>query len=452
MLSKNYLPKIGSLAVAVATLMAAGSAMAVDLYGGGATFPAPAYLGPDYSVLAPPARLSTNAGNTAPTPPWTTSILTVGSVFEHYSSLSGNRISYCQGGSGFGKSTFNGTGLATQDCRDFSSTPLGFAGANAQPDFFGTDAPISGSDYTAFMTGSNYPGRAGITQVPTLAGAIALPHNSSVNGVALVNLTTEQVCKIYSAQYTDWSSVLNGATPVGSGAIRIVHRSDNSGTTFAFTTYLAAKCNGLFGVPAGFFSPNQAFASAITGGTGIYAAVTAASGNNNVVAQTVLLNNALGYADFGEVDVQNADYATVNGFDPDLFGHNALGAATPVNVTLANLVRGNVLNGAVQAAIPAPPAGKPAPTAAAKNCLLLINPATTISGRYPIAAFTYLDTYHSGNGANVTALKDLYLTFYKTTTRAALPRGFAYLDGVATFGTKMRDILNATGGEPGCVF
>jgi hypothetical protein len=71
-------------------------------------------------------------------------------------------------------------------------------------------------------------------------------------------------------------------------------------------------------------------------------------------------------------------------------------------------------------------------TTAVKNCVRLVNPATAITNAYPIAAITYLAGFTSGNGsaAHVQAVKDLFNIFYNTSTRPALPQGFAYLGGV----------------------
>lgn len=453
------IPKIGALAVAVAALMAAGSAMAAEqLYGGGATFPSPAYVGNTYLSTDPDSRLSTNAGNGPLNLPYKfVSTLSATSVFQDYTNDTTNQISYCQTGSGFGKTTLGGA-ISAQQCKDFGpgNTPLGFTSpaANTRPDFIGTDSPISTADYTNFMTGTN-AARSPIVQIPTLAGAIALPHNASVNGVVNVDLSVEMVCKIYAGVIDVWSSVVTlpapPGTPAGSGPIHVAYRQDTSGTTFAFTSYLAAKCNNQFGIPANFFKPNQSFTAALLPATpaGIYAASSANQGNNGVVTKVVGTNNAVGYADFGEVQSQGADYARVTGFDPAAFG---TAGAISLSASAPTLNRGRVLDGAV---INLPPAAPVVPTAT-KNCMLLINPAAAIPGRYPIAAFTYINTYHSGNGAgiHVTAVKDLLKAFYKglPTSRPALPAGFAYLDGNLAYRNLLNNIINGTGGEPGCTF
>ncbi|MBN6110689.1 substrate-binding domain-containing protein [Xanthomonas bonasiae] len=422
MLNLNF-PRVSAIAIAIATL-STGSAMAAEnLYGGGATFPAQPYVGNTYTGVTPNARLSTNAGNTAGSG-FTTATLGTGSVFLTYSNSSTNKVSYCQTGSGFGKNTVAGSTAANQACQDFSVSPLGLSGAAAAPDFIGTDAPYSTADYNAFLGGGNAANRVGIVQVPTLAGAIALPQSTPT---VSFNLSAAQVCQIYSGLVSDWSSVSGSGT---TGPIKIVYRTDGSGTTFAFTSYLARTCNGTSNVPSGFvFSPNQTFNSALPGGTsGVYGSrAIGASGNNGVVTSVRVTNsNALGYADVGEVLLQSARYVTVAGFDPKNFGKDSSGNPAPVTLAASALLSGRVLDGATVNAVPG------SGTTAVKNCVRLVNPTTAITNAYPIAAITYLAGFTSGNGsaAHVQAVKDLFNIFYNTSTRPALPDGFAYLGGV----------------------
>ncbi|KAB7776698.1 MULTISPECIES: substrate-binding domain-containing protein [Xanthomonas] len=417
------LSRFSAIAVAIAA-MSTGSAMAAEnLYGGGATFPAQPYVGNTYTAVTPNARLSTNAGNTAGSGS-TTAALGSGSVFLTYSNGSSNKVSYCQTGSGFGKNTLAGSTAANQACNDFSTSPLGLSAAASAPDFIGTDAPYSTSDYNAFLNGGNAAGRVGIVQVPTLAGAIALPQSTPT---ASFNLTAAQVCQIYSGLVSDWSSVSGSGT---SGPIKIVYRTDGSGTTFAFTSYLARTCNGTSNVPSGFtFTPNQTFNSALPGGvSGVYGSrAIGASGNNGVVTSVRVTNsNALGYADVGEVLLQAARYVTVAGFDPKNFGKDSSGNPAPVTLAASALLSGRVLDGATVNAVPG------SGSTAVKNCVRLVNPSAAITNAYPIAAITYLAGFTSGNGstAHVQAVKDLFNIFYNTSTRPALPDGFAYLGGI----------------------
>ncbi|MFC6839968.1 PstS family phosphate ABC transporter substrate-binding protein [Xanthomonas theicola] len=420
--SSRISPLISAVALAIAAL-STGSAMAAEnLYGGGATFPAPAYVGDSYTGVTPNARLSTNAGNSAGNGANTVA-LGSSSVFLAYSNRSSNKVSYCQTGSGVGKATVAGRTAANQACNDFRTAPAGLSAASATPDFIGTDAPYSTTDYNAFLNGGN-AGRVGILQVPTLAGAIALPQSTPT---ASFDLSTAQICQIYSGLVSDWSSVAGSGT---SGPIKIVYRTDGSGTSFAFTSYLTRTCNGSNNVPSGFvFRPNQTFDAALPAGgvNGVYGSRAIGAGSNNGVVTAVRGNSAaLGYADIGEVLLQQAQYVTVNSFDPKNFGRDANGNPAPVNLPMASLLSGRVLDGATVNAVPGNG------SAAVKNCVRLVNPNTSITNAYPIAAITYLAGFTSGNGgaAHVQALKDLYNTFYNTSARPALPQGFAYLGGI----------------------
>ncbi|UOF17225.1 substrate-binding domain-containing protein [Lysobacter capsici] len=429
--------------LAVSVLMAAaGSATAADLYAGGATFPAPAYVGDLYNSLSPKARLSRDAAITAPAVGFSVAGLgnSTGSkvpVFAKYRTLfPSDAVSYCQTGSGTGKKVLNNdTVFANGNCGDASSAAAtGFTALSTTPDFIGTDSPISTADYNTFNTNMAST-RTAIVQIPTIAGAIALPFkDNAATGLTSVALTTQQVCQIYSAQITDWADSRLGLTLSGSPhPITIVYRSEGSGTSFAFTSYLAAQCNGKFGVAAGYFKPDQSFAAAVTqaGSLPAYAAVSPQSGNSGVVSKVKTTTDALGYADIAEVLSQGVMYASVNGFDP---------AALPasISITPANLLSGQVLNGATTAAVPG------SAPAAAKNCLRLVSPAAPISSAYPIVAITYVAGYYAGNpAANVTPIKNLFKLFYDTTNRPALPTGYAYVDGNALFRSSVVSSVNS---------
>ncbi|MBW8811388.1 MAG: substrate-binding domain-containing protein, partial [Lysobacter sp.] len=227
--------------LAVSVLMAAaGSATAADLYAGGATFPAPAYVGDLYNSLSPKARLSRDAAITAPAVGFSVAGLgnSTGSkvpVFAKYRTLfPSDAVSYCQTGSGTGKKVLNNdTVFANGNCGDASSAAAtGFTALSTTPDFIGTDSPISTADYNTFNTNMAST-RTAIVQIPTIAGAIALPFkDNAATGLTSVALTTQQVCQIYSAQITDWADSRLGLTLSGSPhPITIVYRSEGSGTS-----------------------------------------------------------------------------------------------------------------------------------------------------------------------------------------------------------------------------
>lgn len=442
---------LSRIAIATVAFAAAGSASAVDLYGGGATFPAPAYVGDLYNSLSPKARLSRPAG-VLPAVSYNVAALgnssgTLVPVFAKYGTLSSNRVSYCQTGSGTGKNVFNQNGIAANgNCFDNGTAAVtGFTSTDPTPDFIGTDSPISTADYTTFNTNMSAT-RTAIVQIPTLAGAIAIPFNdNAAGGPTTLNLSTEQVCQIFAGNITSWTDSRLGLGLTGTHPIRVVYRGEGSGTSFAFTSYLAAQCNGKFtGIPAGYFAPNQSFATAAATALPKYYqetnvsdpsknAPSAQTGNNNVVARVNLSDDAISYADVAEVISQGAMYALVGGFDP-------VSMPASLSILPASVLQGQVLNGSATAAAPG------TATAAQKNCLKLISPSAPISGAYPIVAVTYINAYWGGNAAaKVAPVKDLLKLFYDPTNAPVLPAGYSYLSGNALMRSQMTTAIN------GCV-
>jgi phosphate ABC transporter phosphate-binding protein len=105
-------------------------------------------------------------------------------------------------------------------------------------DFGATDAPLSSSQ------------RANITNVigtpltiPESIGAVTIAYN--LPGIAVstpLNLTVTVAAKIFQANITQWNDPaiagLNPGLTLPNQAIVVVHRSDSSGTTFVFTSWL----------------------------------------------------------------------------------------------------------------------------------------------------------------------------------------------------------------------
>ncbi|QWP75490.1 substrate-binding domain-containing protein [Lysobacter sp. K5869] len=443
------------LLAATAVLVFAGSANAADLYGGGATFPAPAYVGDLYNSTSPVAKLSreTATPTTSTFPAVTFSVAAFGNstggktpVFKDFLTRYGtDGVSYCQTGSGTGKKVLNNDGVFANG----ACSPAGIAGFSAAtgqsaPDFIGTDAPISTADYSTFITNMSST-RSAIVQIPALAGAIALPFKDTVGGLTSVALNTEQVCRIFAGDIKDWTDSRLGLSLTGSHPITIVYRSEGSGTSFAFTSYLAAQCNGKFGLAADFFKPNQSYATAAALALPNYSASSAQAGNNGVVSKVKSTTDAFGYADIAEVLSQGVMYAAVNGYDPAKFGTTVVNGNTvpaPVSIAPTSLLSAKVLDGAtvadVSSTIPAPQ----------RNCLRLVAPNAVISSAYPIAAVTYVGAYYSGNGAKATALKNLFKQFYApvpsgTDLRVALPTGYAYIDGNSLFRSSAVGSINS---------
>lgn len=105
---------------------------------------------------------------------------------------------------------------------------------NKTVDFGASDAPLTNADLTAM------PGK--VIQIPTVAGAIAVVFN--VPGVSNLKLSGPLVADIFQGKVTKWNdsaiTSLNPGVKLPSTAITVARRSDGSGTTFIYTSYLAS--------------------------------------------------------------------------------------------------------------------------------------------------------------------------------------------------------------------
>ncbi|WP_081770075.1 PstS family phosphate ABC transporter substrate-binding protein [Luteimonas huabeiensis] len=415
-----------------ALALAGGSANAGDLYGGGATFPVQSYVGYDFLTTLPvDARLSRNTVNPVATTP-IANLTPPNSLFARFIANGANRISYCQSGSGIALSLLTGSGSVTDargECGNYvTGNPLGYSAPSIAPDYIATDIPINQANATAFVGGPR-AARGSLWQIPTLAGSIAFPRHAALN---FPNLTTQQICQVFSARITNWSQIPGSAS---NAPIHVVYRQDSSGTTFAFTSFLSRACNGNFGLPPGYFTPGPVFAAAVPAVPGqpgtvapTYAASSATSGDPGLVARVNATVNTVGYAAFAEVAAQGVEYPTVNGISP---------GSLPASIAIPAPLSGQVLNANNQ---PVPVAGLSNP-----HCLRLVNPITRPAGAamYPILAYTYLAGYRSNSVANRDALRNLLGYFLATqANRPAPPAGFAYLDVSLAYRVSLQNAIN----------
>lgn len=122
-----------------------------------------------------------------------------------YASETGNQVNYQSVGSGAGVRQF-------------------LAGS---VDFGATDEQLSDEDFS-----SGAAGERGAVQIPMLGGTVPVAYNNA--DCPDLQLTQTQVADIFLGKITDWQEIGCPAGP-----ITVAHRSDGSGTTFAFTNSLA---------------------------------------------------------------------------------------------------------------------------------------------------------------------------------------------------------------------
>ena len=102
-------------------------------------------------------------------------------------------------------------------------------------DFGGTDAPVKEEDLDA----------AGLVQVPTVMGGVTIVMNVPGFESGKLKLDGNTVANIFRGAITKWNDPaiarLNPGVTLPDLAITVSHRSDGSGTTYAFTNYLAKQ-------------------------------------------------------------------------------------------------------------------------------------------------------------------------------------------------------------------
>jgi phosphate transport system substrate-binding protein len=181
---------------------------------------------------------------------------------------SGTTITYGGGGSGKGRT-------------DLAQKVVNFAGS---------DAPYGASDKPADP----------VLYFPILLGPITVSYNLS--GVDKLQLSADTVAKIFSRAIKTWNDPAIAADNPGvklpATAITVAHRSDGSGTTQNFTSYLmtAAPSSWTLG----------------SGSTVQWPADTQAGNGNTGVAQIITqTDGAVGYVDLSDAIAAKLAYASI---------------------------------------------------------------------------------------------------------------------------------------------
>jgi len=365
---------------------------------GGATLPALAYEGS--------TALTTN-----PSTP------VAGSVFGYYQSvLSGDHtvIQYCQTGSGFGKKVYDGLSGATAgvngpcaplgtkagSTNGFGAPQVGTGFPITEPDMDASDSPLSQSEYSTFVT-NKAATRGEPTELPEIAGSVAMFYNDPDAGGTPIHITDSQICGIVRGTITNWSQLGFKSRP-----LTLVYRSDGSGTTFSFSNHLSAVCGApTITTSQQFFDSTSVNCPCVV--TSVPAGASGQSGNAGVASFIAANTGTIGYveaanANSSRVPASGIDYALVNGFDPI---KNLPEAAAKLSGTTSVVKDSIVVVTTGSAATTAPLS----PAAAHAGCVLLVKPAaySHVSGGYPILAVSYFELAFKGNGSNSAKLRTL---------------------------------------------
>lgn len=225
---------------AIATILGLAfsvSALAVDITGAGATFP--------YAVYAK----------------WA----------EAYQAATGNKVNYQAIGSSGGVKQIKARTV----------------------DFGGTDAPLKQSDLDA----------AKLVQFPSVMGGVTIVMN--VPGIASGKLKLDGVtaADIFRGAITRWNAPaiarLNPGVTLPNMAITVTHRSDGSGTTYAFTHYLAKQ--------------SAAFLREVGAGNTVNWPSNAVGGKGNagVAANVQKIKGMIGYVDIADAMKNKMKYVAL---------------------------------------------------------------------------------------------------------------------------------------------
>jgi phosphate transport system substrate-binding protein len=211
--------------------------------------------------------------------------------------------------------------------------------------FGATDDPISEKDIKKVSRG--------VVQIPTVGGSIAVAYNKP--GCTL-KLTQKQVVSIFMGSINNWKQL-----GCGDGSIRVVHRSDGSGTTAAFTESL------------------QSFSKEWTLGSGKsvnWKVGVGGKGNDGVAGSLTTTQGSIGYVNQAFVKGVLKAAAVQNKAGQFVLPNATSGAKALASIKLDKNLAGS-------------------------------NPNPSASGAYPIATLTYLLFYAKGNGSKAAGLREM---------------------------------------------
>lgn len=229
------------------------------------------------------ANNTTQANNQANTPAGTGSNMLTGAGatfpypiyskwFSEYAAKTGEKINYQSIGSGGG-------------IRQLSEQTV---------DFGASDSPMTDAEMAKAKGGP-------ILHFPTVLGAVVVTYN--LPGItAPLHLTGPVIADIFAGKVQKWNAAsiaaLNPGTRLPALDILVVHRTDGSGTTYIFTSYLSATS------PAWKSGPDAGKEVAWPIGLG-------AKGNEGVAGQVKQTPGSIGYVELAYANQNKLPYASI---------------------------------------------------------------------------------------------------------------------------------------------
>jgi phosphate transport system substrate-binding protein len=277
---------------------------------------------------------------------------------------------------------------ANYACTNYPTFPTGLAAAgSAAPLFAFSDSPanlttLSSGDLTNY-TNNKLPTRGRANQVPVFFAGITPVFNPAVTATP-PRISTLDLCKLFDGTITSYSQLTAPLTPL-SGPVSLIVRSDSSGTTTAFTAYLAAQCVPLYASlslnsPGGF----TGYYLTNTNGVNLFPTLAPnpstsfarAQGNDGVAALVLATAGGVGYTEAG-----------FSALTTPFTGPTAASLQNPVTPTsflTASVL--NVRNATTNVSF--------TPNSPANPCVLTVTGLGTPTG-YPIVAQSYALTYQN---------------------------------------------------------
>jgi phosphate transport system substrate-binding protein len=193
--------------------------------------------------------------------------------------------------------------------------------------FGATDAPMTGTEQASAQAAQG----SVVLHIPMIIGAVAIIYNEP--SVTSLNLDGPTLANIYLGKIATWNDpaikALNPGVSLPSDAIQPVERSDSSGTSYAFTTYLSAISPAWASQIGASKSPSWPTGTGATGTSGVAAAVQQTKG-------------AIGYAEYGYATQGHIPFASLKNASgqfvaPSTASTNAASAAATYPTTLTQL-------------------------------------------------------------------------------------------------------------------
>jgi phosphate transport system substrate-binding protein len=186
----------------------------------------------------------------------------------------GQKLSYTPNGSGAG-------------VRDF---------VGGQTDFAGTDSPMSAEEATK---AEERCGGSEAWHLPVVFGPVSVVFNLADDSINSLALDAPTLAKIFNGEITRWNDPaitrLNASMP--SQPIHVVHRSDDSGTSETFQSYLEAASDGAWTAGA-----DRSWKGAA--GTGV-------EGNDNMAKTVYGTDGSIGYTEWSFAQAHNLEWADI---------------------------------------------------------------------------------------------------------------------------------------------